>query len=254
MEPPLNVDEDKTGVPSDHDLVIWSSLDNFHNQKIREEKKITFRHLTHAGFKMMEAELEAIEWEIIDNEDSADDQASTFHKILFASYDRYFKQKTKIVCNESEPYFTDECSKLQRKKMREYAKHGKSAKYLSMQKQYKSKVRASKRLYYKKSIHLKESNPGQWYRQIKLLTKYDEKEDKLKVESLKHLGDDAQAEAIAEKFASIANEFQPLDRQAIHIPSFTEDQIPVISENEVKDVLEDLNTLIHCMTEEKPNV
>ena len=253
VEPALQVDDDKIGSPSDHLLVLWCPLDNFHNKKTREEKKIKFRPLTDGGFQLMQKELEEINWEFLDNMESSDDQASCFHSVLFESFDRCFKLKTKTVTNDSEPYFTDEVRKLQRKKQREFAKHRKSSKYLSLQKLYKAKVSASKRQYYQKSIqNLKNSNPGQWYKQMKLLMKYDQKEDKLEVESLKNLSDDAQAEAIAEKFASIANEFKPLDRESINVPHFTEDQIPVISESEVLNVLQGLKTNVSTRPDDVP--
>ena len=243
VEPALKVDEDKIGSPSDHLLVVWSPLDNFHNKKVREEKRINYRPLTDAGYDQMKIELDNINWCFLEDMKSANDQAASFHNVLFETFDRCFPLKSKKISNDSEPYFTDEVRQLQRKKMREYAKHRKSSKYLSLQKLYKAKVSASKKIYYKKSIeNLKNSNPGQWYRQIKLLTKYDKKNDNLEVESLKHLDNNAQAEIIAEKFASVANEFQPLNREAIQVPEFSDDEIPVISELEVKNVLESLKT------------
>ena len=42
------------------------------------------------------------------------------------------------------------------------------------------------------------------------MTKYDQREDKPEVESLKHLSDVDQAEAIATKFQEVANEYEPL--------------------------------------------
>ena len=74
------------------------------------------------------------------------------------------------------------------------------------------------------------------------MTKYDEKDDKLIVENIRNFSDEKQAELIANKFAQVSNEYDILDRSAIEIPSFTSDDIPRVSEAEVKEVLENLKT------------
>ena len=73
-----------------------------------------------------------------------------------------------------------------------------------------------------------------------MMTKYDQKEDKPEVDSLKHMSDIDQAEAIATKFQEIANEYEPLNAADVTIPSFSDDDILVITEAEVQDVLENL--------------
>ena len=47
---------------------------------------------------------------------------------------------------------------------------------------------------------------------------------------------------IADKFAQVSNEYDILDRSAIEVPSFTSDDIPRVSESEVREVLENLKT------------
>ena len=49
-----------------------------------------------------------------------------------------------------------------------------------------------------------------------------------------------QVECIADKFSSVANEYEVLDRSAIHIPSFSVEDIPQFSVKEVSDVLSSL--------------
>ena len=94
--------------------------------------------------------------------------------------------------------------------------------------------------YEKKVMHLKKSNSKQWYKQLKMMTKYDQREDKPEVDSLKHLSDVDQAEAIANKFQEIANEYEPLNAADVTIPPFSDDDILVITEAEVQNVLENL--------------
>ena len=106
-----------------------------------------------------------------------------------------------------EPWYSENLSVLKRKRCREYAKHRKSEKYLSLEKAYKAAIYKAKHDFAAKNLHnLKISKPRQWYSQLKKLIKYDKKSEVIEVESLKHLPDVDQANAIAEKVASISNE------------------------------------------------
>ena len=60
------------------------------------------------------------------------------------------------------------------------------------------------------------------------------------VESIKHLSNKEQAEKIADKFAELSNEYQPLDRSKINFPYFEDHDVPVFKEEEVLEVLLDL--------------
>ena len=48
-------------------------------------------------------------------------------------------------------------------------------------------------------------------------------------------------EKIADKFAEVSNLYEPLKRDKIDFPTFSVDEIPVIQEQNVLDVLENLN-------------
>ena len=139
-----------------------------------------------------------------------------------------------------EPWYSENLSVLKRKKCREYAKHRKSEKFLSLEKAYKAAIYKAKHGF--ANLHnLKISKPRQWYSQLKNLINYDQKSQVIEVESLKHLPDVDQANAIAEKVASISNEYEELDRSSIQIPFFSNEDIPVFEEDEVLDVLQALD-------------
>ena len=68
---------------------------------------------------------------------------------------------------------------------------------------------------------------SQWYQSLKKITSFDQqKNEQPNVAEISHLSNQQQAEMIAEKFASIPNEYQPLKSEDISIPSFTESEIP----------------------------
>ena len=73
---------------------------------------------------------------------------------------------------------------------------------------------------------LKISNTSQWYSKLKRLCSYDQQKlEPVIVESLKHLSDSEQAEAIADKFSKVSQEYEPLKEGDIDIPEFDEKSI-----------------------------
>ena len=64
----------------------------------------------------------------------------------------------------------------------------------------------------------------------------DDQNENIEVESIKDLPDVEQVELIAEKFAEVANLYEPLDRTKISVPEYREKDVPVVSAHEVKEI------------------
>ena len=124
----------------------------------------------------MEEALDNVDFEgFINGFEAANDQAEHFQNSLFGVYTQCFQLKKKIVSNSSEPWYTEELRILKIKKKREFFKHRKSNKFRSLHKLYKEKLELAKASFYeKKVLHLKKSNPKQWHRQLKMMSKYDQ--------------------------------------------------------------------------------
>ena len=81
---------------------------------------------------------------------------------------------------------------------------------------------------------LKTSNPGQWYSKLKRISSHNqEKSEHVQVEELTCMTDSQQAEAIADQFANVANQFSPLKDQDVKLPEIPEGSIPFISPQDV---------------------
>ena len=105
-----------------------------------------------------------------------------------------FLFNVKTVTNNNEPWYTDKLTKLDRRRRREYNKHRRSEKYLSLENIYKEELSKAKRSFYSKKIEcLKTSNPRMWYSNLKKLIKYDPRGDIIEVDSIKDLSDSDQA-------------------------------------------------------------
>ena len=86
---------------------------------------------------------------------------------------------------------------------------------------------------------LKSSGGKQWWKEINNII--DNKNEDIEVEEIMNYSPQQQVEMIATKFASISQEYEPLNRDELSFPPFGTDDIPRISEHEVGTVLEGLN-------------
>ena len=71
---------------------------------------------------------------------------------------------------------------------------------------------------------------------------WQQKAEEIIVETIKHLPISEQAELIADRFASVSQEFDRLETGDIDVPSFSSEQIPQFDENQVKEVLSQMDT------------
>ena len=87
---------------------------------------------------------------------------------------------------------------------------------------FKKQVEFAKSQFFKQTVaELKLKKPGQWYSCLKKITSYDQqKKEQQNVEEISHLPDEAQAEIIAEQFASIQNEYDSINKDDIFCASF----------------------------------
>ena len=240
-EDPIEVDFDKNGENSDHQMVKMIPLNSVQNQVEKIKKRIIYRPLTDEGFRKMTSKLGKMDWDFIEDIDEVEVQMKTFQDTLFSIFDDCFPQKMKVVSNKDEPFYNDKLRKLKNRKSREYSKNRKSKKYSALHKLYDIELKKAKHNFYSSKVQkLKSSNSKQWYKQMKMLLKYDQKDEMIQVDDLKHLSDIDQAEAIAEKFAEVSNEYDVLNRQEIEVPEFSGDQIPDITENDVIEALDSL--------------
>ena len=253
VEDPLQVDIDKEGADSDHLLVTITPIGTFNDKKNVVKRKIQFRSLKNRGFQEMGNKLENFDWGNVLSITSADKQMEMFQKEIANMFNESFPEKTIVFLNDSQPFYNEKLLLLKKKKKREFSKHRKSSKYLSLSKSYKEELLKSKRRFYRDKVRtLRKSNPRQWHKVLKKLITNDVPDEKVEVEAIKHLNDSEQVEEIANKFARVANLYEPLDRSKITIPSFTSDDIPRVSCAEVKEILENMNANKSCRKSDVP--
>ena len=79
-------------------------------------------------------------------------------------------QKTIIIQKRDKPYFTQGLKNLRRRKMREYSKSGKSAKFLSLQEEYKTLLKSEVKKYKEKLLsQVEDGSRGSIYKLLRRL-------------------------------------------------------------------------------------
>ena len=92
-----------------------------------------------------------------------------------------------------------------------------------------------------------------WYRELKKLTSFDQHlSEEVIVEDIKHLSDIEQAEKIADKFSAVSQEYYKLEDGDVEIPQFEESEIPIIEEDEIREILEEINANKSNVTDDIP--
>jgi hypothetical protein len=106
---------------------------------------------------------------------------------------------------------------MDRARKRIYRKERRSPRWQKLDKIFKKEVKGAKSAFYKQTVaELKLKQPCQGYSALKKITSFDQqKTEQTNVDEISHLPDQQQAKIIAERFASIQNEYQPLQTEDI---------------------------------------
>ena len=242
--PPLDADENSGGKPSDHKIVVMEPISSLNNKSARVTREISVRPMKQSGIDLFRHWLDNQSWDEVLEAETVDKKSEIFQNMLLQKLDEYLPVKKRRVCTVDQPFCTEEMKRLKRLKSREYSKHRRSIKWRDLDLRYKREVTSAKRKYYKNIIKdLKTSNTSQWYSKLKRLCSYDQQKlEPVIVESIKHLSDIDQAEAIADKFARVSQEYEPLKTEDIEVPEFDKESVPRFTPDDVRKRLKKIKT------------
>ena len=102
---------------------------------------------------------------------------------------------------------------------------------------------------------MRTANPKQWHKELRKLTNFgSDSSEKIVVDEIKNLSKAEQAEVIADKFAEVSCEYDPLDMSKVEVPRFNKEDIPKFTEQEVLEVLQSLDTSKSTRCSDIPSV
>ena len=155
------------------------------------------------------------------NEDTTA-HADQLQQVLLSELDKLCPLKTMRVNKDDKPFINQELKSLKRRKMREYIKRGKSAKYRKLAKEFENKFKAAAQRYLRGKIDdLKDTQPGKAYNVLRSMgAKPGDSVDGNQFTLPTHMGltNKESAELIAQHFAAISHEYSPL--KASDLPQY----------------------------------
>ena len=241
---PLDVDNVNHGKKSDHKMVLMKPISGSNQQSARVQRVVKIRPITKKGLEKMTNWLIDEKWMTVFSSISAHEKANNFQKLLVEKYELYFPEKIQKFTSEDQPWMNIHLKKLDRQRKRVYSRERRSEKWKNLNKFFKKELKNAKNSFYKTHIQsLKTQNPSKWYSTLKRLSSYDtHKQEKLEVTEICHLPENEQIELIANRFAKIQNEYEPINPKNIEIPTFSKGDIPQFSVNQVWIELAKLNS------------
>ena len=127
--PPLQVDQDKVGKDSDHNIVVFAPNSNVQYHQTRNKKKIYTRPLPAHKVLQFENDLIRYPWDEVFMFKNVDEQVEHFHYFLRSQLDRYFPEKMVRISHLDKKWFSPQLKQIHRSMQREFYKHRKSPKY-----------------------------------------------------------------------------------------------------------------------------
>ena len=208
------------GKDADHQALILAPKASKEFVVKREKRRIVTRPMPQSSIDSFCGELTNYKWENVFQTRSVHEKTEAFHSYLRLLLDKYFPTKTVTFSNLDKYWMTPELKQLLRQVQRERIRKGKGGKFKKLWSKFRRLKRRQVKTYYRDFIKdLKTTNPSKWYSQMKKLGGLDVAcRGKLEVESLTGLSDRECAEAVAQSFAAVSNEYSPLDRSKL--PAF----------------------------------
>ena len=197
--PPLQVDSDKKGKDSDHNVVVFAPLSNVEFRLERTKKTIRTRPVLQSQILKFERDLAQFPWAESFENKTVDQQAEIFHSFLRVHLDRYFPEKVVKISSMDKKWMSPPLKQLHRKMQREFFHRRKSPKYKKLKSKFKKMKRKAIKTFYSDFVtELKSTDPGKWYAMAKRIGAVDQmKNGDIAVECLSELNNLQAAQQIA---------------------------------------------------------
>ena len=210
---PLQVDPHKKGKDNGHNIVVLAPKNNAQFKIERVCKTIKTRPIPESQILNFERDIANFPWAEAFQGQHPDDQAQIFHNFLQSHLDKYFPEKNTKISNLDRKWFSPALKQIHRKMQREFFRKRKSEKYKKLKSKFKRMKRKAIKTFYSDFVSvLKQSDPGKWYAMAKKIGAVDQMTGgEIKVESLAGLNNLESAQMIADHFAAISNQYDPVD-------------------------------------------
>ena len=148
--PPVPVDIQGHGVPSDHNGVMAVTLSSAFSQHKAESRKVTVRPLPDSLVSKFGAILVHEDWSFLAPGLTSTQLVDSFQNYTTDLIVQTFPEKNITISDRDQPFMTEELKLLRRQRIRAYRKESRSAKYLDLVKRFEVKIKLEAKKYHQK--------------------------------------------------------------------------------------------------------
>ena len=144
---------------------------------------------------------------------------ATYQNITSDLFTKSFPQKHIVCYSDDRPWYNDQLRKLKRQRLREYAKNGKSPRYIELYESYSVKSKEAIEKYKEKmKSEVLEGKRGSFYPIIKKLGSQpyeSERSFRIPSHATHNFSHQQSAEALADHFSRISQQLPPLNIESL---------------------------------------
>ena len=214
--PPIEVDDpQKGGVPSDHSGVVVAPRTDAIKHTTKQRIYRTIRPITSSALNNLGQVFVNEPWDFLDPSLTPTNLTDLFEYYTSAILDTFCPTKVITVRPDGKPWFTENLKILRRQIHREYARKGKSLKYLNLRKIYDAKYEIEAKKYKNKiEDDVRNGDRASSYAALRKLGARPGEPSRntfsLPAHSESNLSASQSAEKIADHFAAISQEYEPI--------------------------------------------
>ena len=215
IRPAVKPDIEGHGVPSDHNIVLATTISNSLSHVKRSSITKTSRPLTTEAKQKIAGWILNESWISVSQCSDVSIMVENFCKLVSEKIDELCPAKTFKINKLDSEFTTPAIKALARKKLREYTKHGNSMLYKHLKKALKKKIKEEGKKFISKQIALAGDKSNKWIRHTAaLLARPGDAPSKsftLPDHDERGLSALQSSEEIADFFSKISQEFAPLN-------------------------------------------
>ena len=216
---PLENDEDEVGKPSDHNMLIIAPKVETQFKQDRKRRTIKTMPMPESSIKEFMKDISQHEWKEVYETEDANVKAANFHSTLRSNLQKHFKVKHAKMSKLDKVWFTPGLKHMKSDMLNELFKCGETEKWRQLRTKYRKYRRAAVREHYKQFTDvMRLSDPSKFYKIAKQIGTGRKEEENLRIECIEHLPPKQQVEEVAEAFAKVSQEYEPLN--PLLLPSF----------------------------------
>ena len=238
--PPVPVDHGAKGAPSDHLGVLVLPVNQFSKKKTTQ-KTITVRPIKESALETFGQQIVLEDWSFLNPDMSTTSMVEKFQAHCSSLVEKHFPLKSVRVSSYDLPYFNEKLRNLRRHRQRIYRRSGKSEEYLKVKKEFDEALLKAAHRYKEKVIsEVREGKRGSAYKALKKLGDCSTTDENFHIPEYvdKNFSPQQSAEALADYFSRISQEFHPIDPSSFS-PSLKEklqdytEETPTLEEHQI---------------------